>query len=199
MFDWNFSVFDELCVMYECFLAIVTGIYLSFYSLSSFLLFCCINCWLLLLLNTFVICSSCMSRIISLYVYNAAYCFIVCFDKKDTCGFFDKIQIIFVKLNKVGMHLWPVFIIDIEYNLKKINRDWFFYWIFNTVLFQRQIVCSYKIYSEQNVFSEYNSHPNISFHIQSCQSKRNMISSTGCFLLPHINCISSAYTSTNII
>lgn len=81
-----------------------------------------------------------------------AYCFIVWFDKKGTCGFFDKIQIIFVKLNKVDTFVTCVYYCH-RVQLKKINRDWFFfYWIFNNVLFERQIECSYEIYSEQNLF-----------------------------------------------
>lgn len=175
-------------------------LFVFLFSFSSFLLFCCINCWLLLLLNTFVICSSCMSRIISLYVYNVAYCFIVCFDKKDTCGFFDKIQIIFVKLNKVGMHLWPVFIIDMSCTQKKSIEIGFFIefsipFYFNGKLYAVIKFIRNKMYSVNRIHIQIY----LSFHIQSCQSKRNMISSTGCFLLPHINCISSAYTSTNII
>lgn len=136
----------------------------------------------------------------------SAYCFIVWFDKEGTCGFFDKIQIIFVKLNKVGTFVTCVYYCHRVYNSKKSIEIGFFIEFLITFYLNGKLnaVMKFirnKIYSVQNVFSEYNSHPNIfeSKYIWGCQSKRNMISSAECFLLPHINCISSAYTSTNII
>lgn len=96
----------------------------------------------------------------------SAYCFIVWFDKKGTCGFFDKIQIIFVKLNKVGTFVTCVYYCHRVNNSKKSIEIGFFIeflipFYLNGKLYAVMKFIRYKIYSEQNVFSEYNSHPNI--------------------------------------